>query len=624
MNKIIYLIALLVLLAPPIGAQEKTPAGGLYQLGTPFEGDLALGYRWNMTSGNPMAGEYQYQHSSVAGSALIEYDPLPSRFLLESYYENSKDYFGEIDYAYKDLIMLNLMTRSLFHNTNHYSIGESTPGMTVTDFNPDDTYGISNAMNRAQIRFKAPDFPFHIYLEAKSQEKHGTIQQRFMNSFTAGDKMARSRDIDWETEEAKATVNSHLSWVEVEYSHATKKFTETKTKDMTDTGAITYNHNLVPDIESSTDTIKAHTSHTGRIAAAVTYSAGDRENTISGAKTTFTNAAGDISWIPAKDVTISVKYRHHEVDADNPDSVTSVSLTPSGLTTYDVRNAISYTKDIMTGLIRYRATKDLTLRGEFGYENLQREWGTATWALDEKVTRTTARLGGTYRLTNRILLRGDISRQSATVPADSVDNTYPETSDQARATLTWVPKSWFTMLLSGGTVREERSDLAAPFADKRTSERNRLLGSFTFLAGKSTSITPSYSFFQNKQSAPIAYDISSAIVAETGVPYADVSHVASLAASHVMADSMIFTVDVAKSWSRGSWQSSGAVAGSSGIADLTSLKLVETIAGADLGIRVTKYLGYDLRYQIRRLDDKLDDTQDGTNQIALATLTLKW
>jgi hypothetical protein len=91
-----------------------------------------------------------------------------------------------------------------------------------------------------------------------------------------------------------------------------------------------------------------------------------------------------------------------------------------------------------------------------------------------------------------------------------------------------------------------------------------------------------------------------------------------------MADSMIFTVDVAKSWSRGSWQNSGAVAGSSGIADLTSLKLVETIAGADLGIRVTKYLGYDLRYQIRRLDDKLDDTQDGTNQIALATLTLKW
>jgi hypothetical protein len=296
------------------------------------------------------------------------------------------------------------------------------------------------------------------------------------------------------------------------------------------------------------------------------------------------------------------------------------------MTTYDVRNAISYTKDIMTGLIRYRATKDLTLRGEFGYENLQRDWGTATWALDEKVTRTMGRLGATYRLTNRIMLRGDISRQSATVPANSVDNTYPETSDQARVALTWVPKSWFTMLLSGGTVREERDNLAAPFTDKRTSERNRFLSLFTFQAGKSTSITPGYSFFQNKQTGPIAYtdDINNAITAETGVPYADVSHVASLAVSHAMTDSMIFTVDVAKSWSRGSWQSSGVVAGSSGIADLTNLRLVETIAEADLGVRVTKYLGYDLRYQIRRLDDKLDDTQDGTNQIALATLTLKW
>jgi hypothetical protein len=625
MNKIIYLIALLVLLAPPIGAQEKAPAGGLYQLSTPFEGDLALGYRWNLTSGNPMAGEYQYQHSSIAGSALIEYDPLPNRFLFESYYENSKDYFGEMDYAYKDLIMLNLMSRSLFHNMNHYSIGESTSGMTVTDLNPDGTYGTSNAMNRAQVRFKAPDFAFHVYLEAKSQEKHGTIQQRFMNSFTAGDKMSRSREIDWETEEAKATVNSHLNWVEVEYSHATKKFNDTRDKVLTDTGAITYTHNLVPEIESSTDTIKIHTSHTGRIAAAVTYSSGERENKDSSAKTSFTNAAGDVSWIPTKDVTVSVKYRQYTVDADNPDSVTSVSLTPSGMTTYSVRNAISYTKDIMTGLIRYRTTKDLTLRGEFGYENLQRDWGAATWALDEKVTRTMVRVGGTYRLTNRIMLRGDISRQSATVPADSVDNTYPETSDQARATLTWVPKPWFTMLLSGGTVREERSDLAAPFADKRTSERNRLLGSFTFLAGKSTSITPSYSFFQNKQSNPIAYtDTSSAVTTETGVPYADVSHVASLAASHALADSLIFTLEAARSWSRGSWQSSGAVPGSSGIADLTNLKLVETTAEADLEIRVTKYLGYELRYQIRRLDDKLDDTQDGTNQIALATLTLKW
>jgi len=633
MKKIIYLIALIVLLAPPLWAQEKTPTGGQYQLGTPFEGDIRLGYRWNMTSGNPMAGEYEYQHSSPAGSAVIEYDPLPTRMLLETYVLNSKDYFAEFDYAYKDIIMLNMLSRSMFHNLDHYSIGQSTTGMTVTDLNPADVYGASNAMNRAQIRFKAPDFPFHIYLEARSQEKHGTMQQRFMNSFTAGDKMSRSRDIDYETQGAKVTVNSHLQWLEAEYSHDTQKFKDTRDKYLTDTGgATTYAHNLVPDLESTTDTFKVHTSHTGRIAAAVTYSTGDRKNNDSGAKSDFTNSAGDLSWIPTKDVTLAVKYRHYEVDANNPGAVTD-TVTTAGLpvsTTYLVRNAISYQKDIMTGLVRYRATKDLTLRAELGYENLKRDVSTDPlspdyWALDDKVNRTMARLGATYRLTNRIILRGDISHQSTNVPANSVDNTYPETSDQARLTATWTPKPWFNMLLSGATVREERSGLNAPFTDKWTNERDRLLGSFTFLVGKTTSVTPSYSFFQNKHTGPIAYtDPSSAITAETGVPYADTAHVAALTLSHALADAIIFTADVSKSWSRGSWQNSGVIAGSNGIADLTTIKTVDTIAGADLEIRVSKNLGYDLRYQIRRIDDKLDDTQDGTNQTILATLSWKW
>jgi hypothetical protein len=635
MKKIIYLIALIVLLAPPLWAQEKTSTGGQYQLGTPFEGDVRLGYRWNMTSGNPMAGEYEYQHSSAAGSAIIEYDPLPTRFLFETYVQNSKDYFTELDYSYKDIIMLNLLSRSMYHNLDHYSIGQSTTNVTVTDLNPEDMYGTSNAMNRGQIRFKAPDFPFHIYLEAKNQEKHGTVQQRFMNSFTIGDKISRSRNIDYETQEAKITVNSHLSWVEVEYSHATKNFKDTRDKVMTDTSPSgkTYTHNLVPELESTTDTFKVHTSHTGRIAAAVTVSSGDKKNKDSGAKSDFMNTAGDISWIPTKDITVAVKYRHYDVNADNPTTLTD-TVTTAGLpvsTTYPVRTPISYQKDILTGMVRYRWTKDLTVRLELGYENLKRDVSTDPlspdyWMLDDKVDRTTARLGATYRLTNRIILRGDISHQSANVPANSVDNTYPETSDQVRLMATWAPKPWFNMLLSGATVREERSGLNAPFTDKWTNERDRLLGSFTFLVGKSTSVTPSYSFFQNKHTGPIAYtdDPSQAITAETGVPYADTAQVAALSLSHVLADTIIFTADVGKSWSRGSWQNSGVVAGSDGIAGLTSIKVVDTMASADLEIRVSKNLGYDLRYQIRRIDDKLDDAQDGTNQIVLATLSWKW
>jgi opacity protein-like surface antigen len=635
MKKIILSIVLIVLLAPLVSAQENVPSGGQYQLGTPFEGDVRLGYRWNMNSGNPMAGEYEYQHSSAAGSAVIEYDPLPHRFLFETYVQNEKDYFGELDYSYKDVFMLNMTSRSLFHNLDHYSLGQDDPSTLTpyfTDMNSGDLYGTSNAMNRIQVRVKTPDFPFHIYLEAKNQEKHGTIQQRFLSSFSGGfNKLSRSREIDYETEEAKATVNSHLGPVEVEYSHAAKKFSDTHGKVMTDTvpgGSLSYTHNLVPDLESAVDTVKIHTSHTGRISASATYSSGDRKNTDSNAKATFVNAAGDFGWIPTKDVTVAVKYRRHSVDQENPDTV-SVLTSLNTTTTASVRNAINYQKDIMSGMIRYRATDRLTVRAEIAFESLNRDVWTGdpagNWQLDDKVTRNTARLGATYRLTNKLMLRGDISHQTAAVPANSDDITYPETSDVARGTLTWMPKSWFNWLLSAGTIREERSDLGGVFTDKWTKEQNRVLSAITFILGKKTSITPSYAFFQNKQNGPIAYaDSTGAITAESGVPYADTSHVASLAVSYALADAMLLTVEGGRSWSRGSWQNSGVVAGSTGIAELANLKLVETVAVANLDVRYTKNLGTEFRYQVRKLDDILDSAQDGTNQVVLATLSYRW
>jgi hypothetical protein len=280
-------------------------------------------------------------------------------------------------------------------------------------------------------------------------------------------------------------------------------------------------------------------------------------------------------------------------------------------------------------MVRYRATDKLTVRGEYAFDSLSRDIWTGdaagSWLLDDKIKTNMARLGATYRLTNKLMFRGDISHQTAAVPANSVDNTYPETSDAARGTLTWMPKTWFSWLLSGGTVREERGNLGAPFTDKRTTERNRALTSFTFILGKKTSVTPSYAFFQNKQNGPIAYtDISNGITSESAVPYGDTAHVASLSVNYALADAMLFTAEGGRSWSRGSWQNAGTVTGSTGIADLTSIKVVETTAGASLDVRYTKNLGTELRYQVRKLNDILDDTQDGTNQIALATLSYRW
>lgn len=627
MKKILLLIACMLVWSPWASAQEKAPALVVYGGGTAFDGDIAFGYRWVTNEGNTRAGEYEYLHSSLGGQAVIEYDPLPHRLLLETYFNNTHDYFNELDYSYRDVVMLNYTGRRMYHNLDHLSIGAddpATPSPSMTDFDPNAEYFSDTALNRVQLRLKTPDFPFHLYLEAKNQEKHGSIQQRFMRSFSSGfSKASQTRDIDYETSEAKATMNSHLGPLEVEISHAVKEFGNTRDKSMTDATAVTYTHNQVSDTESSVDTVKVHTSHTGRISAAVTYSAGERKNKDSNVKTEFVNAAGDFTWIPRKEVTFSLKYRHYEVTPDAPTTVSSVSL--AGLTTYSVKDPIGYTKDIMSALVRYRATDALTLRAEFAYDDLTRDFTPGAWLLDENITRTTARLGASYQLTRRIVMRGDVTHVTANVPEDSVDNTYSDTVDMGRLSLTWMPKPWYNLFIAGATIREKRDELAAPFTGERETQRDRAQASMTFLINKQTAVIPGYSYYQNKQNTSVAYtDTAGGIMNEGGVPYADTSHIASLAVTHSASESISVTVDALRSWNRGDWRNAGVVPGSTGLPELTNLHVIDSELGAEVRVRVTKNVGTDFRYRFRRLDDLIDDAEDGKYQTLFAGLTVAW
>ena len=87
---------------------------------------LMLGYQQRITGPqSSRAGEYEYLNSSLGGALDLEWDPLPQRFSLESYYLNSKDYFGELDYAFRDVVLFNMYTRGMYHNLDHFSSGRT-------------------------------------------------------------------------------------------------------------------------------------------------------------------------------------------------------------------------------------------------------------------------------------------------------------------------------------------------------------------------------------------------------------------------------------------------------------------------------------------------------------------
>jgi hypothetical protein len=624
MKKFTFMLFLVILRASLAFAQQETGAEGA---GGIFEGSIGPTYNWVEQNGSARAAEYEYLKSSTGGNMHIEYAPLPQRFAVDARYLNRKDYFGELDYAYRDIVMLNFLTRGLYHNLEHLPFGAddpATPSPSFTDLNPDDLYALQNGLRRGFIRFKTPDFPLHLYADATTIDRTGTIQQRFLRGFTGGlDKVSQSRDIDWSSRELRVGVNSHLGPVEFDYNHAEKKF-DARGADrvLFDAYALmTVPHNQAPDLRSTADTVKLHTSYTGRVAAAATYSEGDKKNLDSNAKAGFRNAAGDLTLTPVAGLVLVLKYRHYDLDQSNPDSVTLPGLGSA----VSVRDAISSKRDVVTGAARYRLTQRLTAKGEYALETTERTTGLppGDWDVAHRTLKTTEKLGLAYRVMSRLSLKADVSASQVTNPAYAAD---PDQVAAGKAVVTWTPIRQIVALASYGGVREKRNNLSAPLAGgSRKSDRDQVLGSLTFLAGKRSSVTASYMYFNSKTAETLTFrDTAGLFSLEDGVPYGDKALVCSLAASQALVGGVVATVDASRSFSRGSFRIAGTVPGTAGVDGFSDLRVVEDIYTAGLELQFSKYAGSEARYQHRHYDDRIDNTQDGRVNTLFATLYVKW
>jgi hypothetical protein len=661
MRKNLFIIGFLMMLwASPAFAQQATGQAGMENV----DGDLKVGYRWISLDGSARSGEYEYFQKSDALSAAIEWDRLPHRFMLEYHSLNEKDFFKSLDYSFSDIVVFNATSRKLFHNLDHYSFG--APDLTplaspfFLDNNQGDLYSTENTFNTFFLRLKTPDFPFHFYAEARSIEKEGTMQQRFLLGYFGNlNKVSESRGIDWRTNEAKVGVNSHLGPVEADYSHTEKRFEALGEKVLYDyylaAGTVrladTYPHNQISGLESSADTVKIHTSHTGRIVAAATYTTGEKENRDSGARTDYWNAAGDLTITPVKNLAVFFKYRHYDLDVNNPDIAYMYGVDPAHNYSYAVRDSISSQKDIMSGTVRYRPTDRLALKAEYVFESIKRDVGVgkadinplqltpspptgtapASWEVAPETTKSTAKFGATYRIMKKLSARADYSHTEIDNPAYNFD---PDKSDAAKVSFTWTPTPKLSALVSYSGVREKRKDMewegTPPVVggDRETS-RDQALGSVTVLVGKRSSVTGSYAYFRNQVDHTLAYSISGVSTLESGVPYDDVAHVGSLLLTHALADAVTITAEASRSYSRGKFRNAGIdISGppfvGTGIAEFSDLKVVEDIYAAGVEIALGKDIGTELRYQYREYNDKVNSSNDGTTQIILATMSVKW
>ncbi|HWR58954.1 MAG TPA: MtrB/PioB family outer membrane beta-barrel protein [Thermodesulfovibrionales bacterium] len=611
------------------------------------------GYRFVGHSGDHRAEQYEYLYDSLSLGGELRVFSFPHRLHLDIDFRNGKDFFGDASYAYKDIVLFRGINRTLFHNLENINLIDldpltSSPGVDAGDGN--ERYGVKFGHTAGFLRFKVPDFPLHLYFDGTFVTKDGTEQLRSLGGsgyFNDIVRVSRKRNMDWQSNNIVFGTNTHLGPIEMDISHGEKRLEVKGDRVFFDafrpaiglsgvvrSGGI-FAHNPVPEFKSSSNTLKAHTSYTGALVASATFSNIDRENMNSGAKAEYFIGAGEVTWMPMPRLAVFAKYRHKEIDIENPGTATITDINnPSNTYVYLVRPSLSSTTDTASGTIRYRPLTGLTLLADYSYESIRRT-NSDDWKLPESTTRNTVALSANLRIAKGLTLKARYKHKDIDSPAY---NSEPDHSDEGRVSVSWTPAAGLNVMASYSVVEERRNDIR--FTDlnfdlvegpqNRNVKTNRFLGSVTFLILKDVSLTTSYTYIDSKTRQDLVFHSATfKYVTDSAVPNKDIAHNYAVDVSYMPKNNLNFNAGFSHTISKGSFfPGSVDLLEPVSIAAFSDLKLRESIYSVSGEYRFRNGFAVGLRYRYSKLDDVLenpyDDFKDGRVQIILMTISKKW
>lgn len=599
-------------------------------------------------SGSELVEEYEYLHDSILLGGELRLLEFPHRAHLDIDLKNRKDYSGDISYAYKDIIVFRGVNTTLFHNLDNIRLidmntGTANPGVNIMDMG--DRYGTKISMNNIFLRLKTPEFPFHVYFKGNIIDKNGKQQQRnLLGSAYFNPNVIRAsqqRDVDWQTRNIVIGANSHLGPVEVDISHSEKRFDVSGDNVLFDnygqTGfgpppgdreAGVYPHNLIPELKSSTNTLKLHTSYTGKLVASASFSKIDKENRDSGAKADYFIGSGEVTWMPLTKLTFLLKYRHKETDIDNPGTA-SITNTAATKYIYPVKNSISSVTDRLSAAVRFRPLSGLTLRGDYSYEHIDRK-DNDEWEIPETTVKNIMSLSADLRIVKNLKLKAKYTHKDINSPASNIE---PDRSDEGKVSLSWMPVPRLNTLVSYSLAREKREDLHyidTDLADERYVKRDMLLGSATLLVLKDLSVTASYAYMHNRIQQDIEYhDGGGTPSIDSNIPYKDTAHNYALDLNYMPKNNITLAAGVNHTISKGAFYPDDPnLTQPVSIASFSELKTKATIYSASGEYKFKHGFATGIQYRYSTLNDVLDNRYDGVKdgkaQIILLTLSKKW
>ena len=585
------------------------------------EGDFFLGYRWLSTEDSLKAAEYIYPHSSVTLGLDLLSAPLPWRYHVNAEFISKHDFYADAGFAYKDLVLFRDILVGVHHNLNHYYY----PSGIRDDRNPEDLYSLNFVSNIMALRLKTPNYPLHAFVNHRHVEREGTIQQRFLLGYDPLDMISESRDIDWKSNAVKLGANSHLGPVEIEYDYDQAKFDPGRNNvlyddypDFNNTTypdrlADTYPHNVIPETESSAHTIKMHSSYTGSIVAAATFSNLYQKNNYSLTESTTWKGAFDLSWIPDPVVGIFFKYRHRKMDMDTPNTVTLNGLTNDHTYTYSVRQGISYDKNLFSLSSRYKPLQRLSLFAGYEFSQLDRK-DVAEWpGLPGQTRIHTIDLAAHAKPVDKVRVKAIYEYKNYDQPAY---NATPDTSNKLRLTTTYTPSPSLIVYLEYLLSISERDSLHYPDIDssiplEKDGRRDLFLASLT--SGLTPKLTLTFSWFYErwKNEQDLVYGNQDPYI-DYGVPYTDEANSFSLSLYWIPREDFSVAADLSYTITEGTTDFNYADEGAPySLSPFSDIETAETSCSLDMVKKLPKDWEAGLRLYYDIFNDKPGDLLDG-------------
>jgi hypothetical protein len=529
--RILFLAALAVsLAAAPLYAEDEGFGQAHVYKYPEIEPEFSIwgGYTLTDVNGSKRAGEYiNFEDSPTVGGKVTAF-PFPHRFHWELDVMNDEDYFSDIRYSYKDLVLVRSVNRALFHNLSDIDLVQPAGFAPINDPTGGD-YGYGAAYGNISVRLKAPHYPAHAFLNVWYMSKDGDRQQRRIGGsahFGNRPRVTERRSMDWTTTDVTFGINSHLGPVEAQYSHSELRF---KARDGVDSASYTagggraagiYPHSVVPGLETSTDTFKIHTSYTGRLVASATFIVGDDRNNTSLANADHYLTSGELVWTPIAKFTGALRLKHEERRVDNPDSLPlnylgfgSFNAAYIGTINTNLKDTISTDINTLTAIARYRPTNKITIGANATFRRWDRENALA-WKVVEQTSETILRTSVNVRAFKNLKFKVRYHYRDFDNPAHA---TQPDDSHRFDLSATWTPLVRLIVFTSFDVTREDRDsfelhgriDAGNPDgiveARNRDVSRDTFTASATYLVRDNLSFTGSFGYWDNKTAQEVTY-----------------------------------------------------------------------------------------------------------------------